>query len=105
MKKLKLDAWTLSQVQDVLSLLHLIEADGITDLPIARQQVQHFIDDRAREVRALRKEESITREKVRILPVSFMTCPSCGQKTFREIAPVDGVKRVGCKNCYYSRIV
>ena len=33
------------------------------------------------------------------------TCPSCGRESLQQIATIDGLRRVGCRRCYYSEVL
>lgn len=37
-------------------------------------------------------------------PVHRNLCPSCGRPTFGRVADVDGLRRLGCAICRFSRL-
>lgn len=68
---MKLDAFDLRGLQNIMAAFTLLEAEGVTDLRIARQRVQQTIDARSAAFRQ-------TRKKIDRIIKTGKRCPQCG---------------------------
>ena len=101
-----LDAYTPRDLQTLLALLTQLEAVGITDIRFARARVARHVEQAAR---AGRRAAVQARRRMRARQRhEYPICPSCGRGRLVptcKAQEVEGIKRVGCKECYYSKIV
>ena len=89
---INLDVFSIGILRDFSTLLDLaLEAD----LTRTSELKKHIADHIEMAADAIPETES----------PKPTVCPSCGNAQLRMIAPLDGLKRRGCRNCYYSEVV
>ena len=105
-----LDVYSHKELQSFIAFLTHCEAEGITDVRIARERVARRIEQQARSTRAAKVQEArrIRKEAAKINETKYPICPSCGRGRLVptcKAQEVEGLRRRGCKECYYSEIV
>lgn len=94
-------AYSGKDIQNALSLiLHLkgrgaASVDGVVRL-LEQELLRRFPEPKDRPVPAQPVKRKVSR---------YTKCPSCGRESFELVAVVDGLKRKGCRKCYYSEVV
>lgn len=78
--RINMEVFTLGQRQDFMTLLNLLESEGVTELRFARQSVQESIDG---QVLAMKKRGSNERMEVR----RGTKCNNCGSPA--TLSPVN----------------
>jgi len=87
---MKLNAFSVRDVQTFLTLIELAEADGLSDIGLLQEHLQTH----------LRLSLPPAGTNNHLLTI---TCPECGQPMARSI--VDGLRLLTCKSCRYSQII
>jgi len=89
---LKLAAYSSADLQKFTNLLHQMERAGVS-IAVAKKEVLVAI---AGEEKAMLIDPQKTKQK--------QLCPACGSPLL-PAAPIEGLVRMGCPKCRYSKII
>ena len=92
---MKLDAYPTATLQHAAGLGRTALAEGILDLAAHVAEIEAEINTRY-PVAAVPQQKRRVRDDI---------CPSCQKGRLLPLATIDGLLRVGCGKCRYSRVV